>query len=112
MQEFDNVVEERISKIRQVLQAKAEEYATPDDRLHNFNWAAQLDNETPEKALWGMFKKHLCSIHDLIEWSENCPEKITEKLVNEKIGDSIDYHILLEAMLLRLIKDQKLEKKV
>ena len=89
-----------------MLQVKADEYATPDDRLHNFNWAAQLDNETPEQALWGMFKKHLCSVHDLVEWSKYYPEKITEKLIEEKIGDTINYSILLEAMLTKLVRDK------
>lgn len=106
--EFNAVVDARIEKIRKVLQSKESEYATPDDRMHNFNWAAQLDDETPEQSLWGMYKKHLCSIHDLIEWSKDSPEKITEHLVDEKIGDTINYCILLESMLRRLVKEQLL----
>jgi hypothetical protein len=106
-QEFNAVVDARIDKIRNVLQSKAKEYATNDDRMHNFNWAAQLDGETPEQALWGMFKKHLCSVHDLVVWSECCPEKITEHLIDEKIGDTINYCILLEAMLNKLMKDKQ-----
>jgi len=109
MDEFNAVVDARIEKIRTVLQSKASEYATSDDRMHNFNWAAQLDDETPEQALWGMYKKHLCSIHDLIVWSKESPEKITEKLIDEKIGDGINYPILLEAMLRKLVSDKQKE---
>ncbi len=105
-EEFDLVVSSRIKRIQQVLNKKAAEYSKPHDRMHNFNWAAQLDEgQTTEEALWGMMKKHLASVHDLVHASHYAPASITEELIDEKIGDSINYLILLEASLLRLVKD-------
>lgn len=94
VQEFNVLLERRIQRIRDVLQSKANEYAT-DDRLHNFK-AQLLDNlkETPEQVLWGYLRKHLQSIYDLIMGVK----EPTAESVNEKIGDSINYLILLEAL--------------
>jgi len=55
--------------------------------------ASIILNTTPEKALLGMFMKHFVSVLDLIE----CPEKATNYLIDEKLGDMINYCILLEA---------------
>jgi len=99
MADFNEVVEARIEKIRKVLANKAGEYAKNDDRYHNFNTAARILGTTPEKALKGMLVKHEVSVMDLIDWAENCPEKLTSGLIDEKIGDNINYLILLEGML-------------
>lgn len=93
-EDFDKIVEERIEQIKTVLTAKAQEYATNDDRLHNFKVAARIDNTTPAKALWGMALKHLVSITDMIESDKKYPQKV----VDEKCGDMINYLILLEAL--------------
>jgi len=101
--DFNEIVERRCEKIRKVLTAKAKEYATDINRFHNFEVAGRIDGETPEKALWGMFKKHLVSVMDLIDWCEGKENKITEYLIDEKIGDAINYLILLEGMLQRRV---------
>jgi len=97
--EFDEVLESRINNIRFVLQSKAKEYATDVNRLHNFKLAAKLESkpQTQEQALWGMLKKHIVSVIDMIDMTGDgiSPEL---SLVNEKIGDCINYLILLEAM--------------
>lgn len=103
-------VETRIQKTREVLAAKAGMYATKNNRLHNFDFAARILNCTPEQALQGMLMKHIVSVLDLIEWSETMPARITEALVDEKIGDTINYMILLESLLLRRLKRREPEK--
>jgi hypothetical protein len=90
---FDDIVYKRIEKIKTVLAGKAKEYAK-GDRLYNFKRAAKILNSTPESALLGMLMKHLVSVIDLVE-GEDSPEL---DLVNEKIGDAINYLILLEAI--------------
>jgi hypothetical protein len=115
--DFDSVVEFRIEQIRKTLQAKGKEYATESDRFHNFNVAGKMNKTTPEKALKGMMAKHEVSVVDLIEYSNSVmdliehveydPDRLTEALVNEKIGDNINYLILLEGML-----KQRIEKMV
>ncbi|AJP62037.1 hypothetical protein [ANMV-1 virus] len=57
-----------------------------------------------------MLMKHIVSVLDLIEWSETMPARITEALVDEKIGDTINYMILLESLLLRRLKRREPEK--
>ncbi len=93
-EEFEDILEERLFQIRRTLSAKAAEYAT-DDRLHNFKVAARVNNTTPARALWGMFTKHLVSVIDMVEGRI----EPTDKLVDEKVGDMINYLILLEAVL-------------
>jgi len=93
-QDFDKIVANRIEKIKSILSSKAEEYAK-GDRLYNFKRAAEIERVTTEKALLGMWAKHIVSVLDLIEGSLAA----TEYMVNEKIGDAINYLILLEAVL-------------
>ena len=76
---------------------KADEYAT-DDRLHNFKVAAELQNCTPIKALAGMMCKHTVSVYDLVNDVEN-GKTVPIELWNEKIGDSINYLLLLTALI-------------
>lgn len=95
--EFDKLLNRRIDLIKKVLSSKAKEYAT-DDRLHNFKRAAKIAECSPAQALKGMLLKHLVSVFDLID--ENAiDEIISANMVDEKIGDSINYLILLEALL-------------
>jgi hypothetical protein len=95
--EFDVILEQRITLMRQVLQKKAGEYASLDDRLHNFKRAAQVLGTTSEKALLGMLVKHLVSLFDIVDsWQD---KKCSIEMLDEKIGDTINYAILLEALL-------------
>ena len=95
--DFNKVIEERLSLCKNVLCRKADEYAT-DDRLHNFKVAAELQGCTPEKALAGMMCKHTVSVYDLINDLEKgkCASK---EMWEEKIGDSLNYLLLLTALL-------------
>lgn len=92
---FERVVQGRIGKIRATLAGKAREYAGGGDRLHNFKVAARIMGTTPAKALRGMFMKHLVSVFDIIDGGQ----ANTSAMVDEKLGDCINYLILLEAVL-------------
>jgi hypothetical protein len=94
-QRFDEILQKRIAAMETVLANKAAEYSGDGDRLHNFKIAARMDNTTPEKAWKGMFLKHLVSIWDMIEQ----PAMASPQLIDEKLGDAINYLVLLEAML-------------
>lgn len=93
-EQFDAIVESRLAFIKTILGKKAKEYAI-GDRLYNFKRAAEILRTTPQRALAGMLAKHLVSVLDLIEGSLTP----SEYMVNEKIGDAINYLILLEAVL-------------
>lgn len=97
--DFDSIVDSRCAQIKEVLSNKAKEYASDGDRFHNFRVASRMAGTTPEKALAGMKLKHDVSVGDLIEWADSTPEKLTVSLIDEKIGDSIAYLILLEGLL-------------
>lgn len=100
---FDTVVEERIKSIRNVLEAKGAEYESEEDRLYNFKRAAEICRCSPEEACMGMQAKHLVSVIDMIEATVDLEEDeildVTIEYINEKIGDTINYFILLEALL-------------
>ena len=100
--EFENILEARINKIRETLKSKAKEYATKD-RLHNFKIAARICDVTTEQALWGMASKHLVSILDMVFDSKDTTPP-PPAMVDEKIGDMINYLILLEAVFLHRIR--------
>ena len=103
---FDECVENRIDRIRKVLTAKAEEYSTEGNRFHNFDVAARILDCTPERALQGMMLKHIVSVLDLIQWAEEEEDLITATVIDEKIGDTINYLILLEGLLLRRLENK------
>lgn len=94
--DFNAVVISRLNKCNDILFAKNKEYSSDTDRLHNFKVAARVNGCTPEQALWGMNTKHLVSIMDLVE----DPSKATKEMIDEKITDSINYLLLLEALLI------------
>ena len=97
--EFNRIVERRMVLIKQILTSKAKEYAR-GERLHNFKRAAALAAITPEMALRGMLAKHIVSIWDLVDDIENDFEPAhLLAFSKEKIGDAINYLILLEAII-------------
>ena len=104
---FDEILDDRIGKIKKVLSRKAGEYSSGNDRLHNFKRAAALNCETPEKALAGMLTKHIVSIYDMIDGlgSTSCPDY---SVWDEKLGDAINYCILLEALIIERITTTEL----
>ena len=94
---FDRVVLKRVDTCLKTLMQKSNEYAT-DDRLHNFKVAAEIQNCTPIKALGGMMCKHTVSVYDLIRDHE-AGKEIPMEMWREKIGDSINYLLLLTALI-------------
>ena len=91
---FNRILEERLEQVGSVLGRKAAEYSQNDDRLHNFRLAATVNSQTLPEALWGMSTKHLVSIIDMV----NTVKPPTKPMADEKIGDMINYLILLEAV--------------
>lgn len=93
-EEFDKLVDRRCGLIKQVLKSKSQEYSTGEDRLHNFRKAAEFLRESPTEACLAFMTKHLVSIVDIVKSG-----KFTQSLVDEKVGDAINYLILLEGLL-------------
>lgn len=95
---FDENFNEVFGKCQSILANKANEYAT-EDRLHNFKRAAALANNTPQEALLGMMLKHIVSICDYVERSADGEEFVMLQW-DEKIIDTINYCILLRAVII------------
>jgi hypothetical protein len=92
--EFSIIIEKQIDRCKKILGVKAGEYATDADRLHNFKIAAALQGITPLQALAGMMAKHTVSVYDLACSGRGHPQALWD----EKITDSINYLLLLAAM--------------
>lgn len=103
---MDTLVTERCDKITKTLILKAKEYANGKDRLHNFNRGAEISGISRERVLHGFMLKHFISYLDLLDGidSGNIP---TNEVIDEKIGDIINYFILFEAS----IKDRNSKSK-
>jgi len=85
-------------QINKVLDCKGAEYSSEDNRIENFLAGARMDNETPERALWGMMKKHVLSVIKFIEEVEAGRQRRPLEMWQEKFVDIHNYLILLEAM--------------
>jgi hypothetical protein len=102
---FELLVEKRFEECRTVLLSKSKEYSAKDDKLSNFRQAGALKGETAEKALWGMWAKHIISLRKIIEDIDSGVIP-SEGLLSEKCGDMINYTLLLEALIIdRMEKD-------
>lgn len=96
--EFGDLVEERFDQCEKVLNSKGDEYSREGDRLWNFKRAGEKRNCTPAEALMGMKVKHDVSIDDMVQFlgAGVVPSRAQ---VAEKIGDSINYLLLLEGLI-------------
>ena len=96
-EDFDKIVAARMAWCNKTLCAKGDEYARDGDRLWNFKAAGRKRNQHPAQALAGMEVKHDVSVDDIIDGLARgiVPPK---ELVAEKIGDSINYLLLLEGL--------------
>ena len=99
--DFDRLVEYVVKeRIKGVMCAKSTEYARGGDKLYNFKRAAEVSGKTPLECLQGMKLKHDVSILDMLVDEAN-PDKESHSLElwEEKIGDDINYLILMLALL-------------
>ncbi len=109
--QFNDVLNSRLDKIKQVLAVKAKEYVRNEDRLHNFHVGSRLENEHPSRVLHGMMLKHYISYLDIIRDVET-GKPIKKEVVDEKIGDLINYLILQECILTEHFDSVKEQKQI
>ena len=99
--EFEKVVKDRTDACLSLLFSKNAAYNEEDDKLRNFKVAANLQNQSPAQALGGLWAKHITSIYDMINSDDYYPMAVWD----EKLNDSINYALLLGA----IIKDEHLK---
>lgn len=93
-EKFNDIINKQIDHCKSILCSKAKEYAT-SDRLHNFKIAGALQGVSPVQALMGMMAKHMVSVADMCMSGEAYPQELWD----EKITDSINYLLLLSALI-------------
>lgn len=106
--EFDELVHKRLNAMSLGLTFKGQEYADDiagnEDRLYNFKRTAATLNINSAEALLGMMSKHLVYVIDMAQGKYDkahhhlAKERVGE-IIDEKIGDTINYLVLLEALL-------------
>ena len=93
--DFNELAEKVLSRTGETLTRKHGEYSLDEDVLGVFKRAGELQHEKASKALLGMLAKHVVSIYDHVV--DDIP--MTDDMALEKIGDTINYCILLYACL-------------
>ena len=93
--DFNRIVEEFLAKTKATLMKKEDEYSLGKDRFAFFKREAQIADVTPEKALYFCMLKHLTSFIDMI----NTGDKYPQELWFDKLGDIVNYCILLYGLL-------------
>lgn len=96
-EEFQIIVEQQLQTIKEILIAKADEYAR-GDRLSNFKRIAVFRNVPPEDALFALVSKHIVALNDFIKDLDTDIVQPIERW-DEKINDIINYMILLKALI-------------
>lgn len=107
-EEFEKILEGRLEATKKVLGVKASEYARGSDRLHNFKRVAEVKRITPAEACIDGFCKHLVSILDMVDDHSKGVSNVIS-IWEEKIGDAINYLILLEALVKECTKETNIK---
>jgi len=90
---FNETVNNQFNRCLHVLDRKGDEYVFGTDRLEFCKNTAREQDITPKQALWGMASKHITSIGGMCKNGS-----MSMPLWNEKITDSINYLLLLKAL--------------
>lgn len=94
--DFENIVCKQFKYCYKLLFEKAKQYNIgTEDRLHAFKVASAFEGISTKQALFGMLSKHLVSLSDMIRKDSIQPLDVW----NEKISDSINYLLLLKAII-------------
>jgi hypothetical protein len=98
IKDFNNLLEKRFEKTRETYSRKMNEYATDLDVFQSFkNGVGFSFHDTPEGVAWEYACKHFESIKTILSKLPN--EVPTDELLDEKIGDAINYLIILEGLI-------------
>ena len=104
-QQFDEIFDKTIGHLKFLKDAKAKDYASQQDRLHNFKMAAQLQGTSPLAALKGMMSKQEVCILDMIYNVDS----YDPEFIDRNIDDVMMYLVLLKALILE--RNELIEKR-
>ena len=103
-EDFNIFAKQRFRDCMKILQGKNKDYMRNDNKFHNFVQAADMMGCSSIQALAGMKIKHTVSIMDMIKDYEQKGILPSIETLSEKIGDEINYLVILEAMFRELIR--------
>lgn len=83
-----------LKHIMNILKKKNAEYSSERSFFHNFEVAGEIQGTNPPKAIGGHLSKHIVSIYDIINKD---PNAVSAEVLDEKIGDAINYLLILRA---------------
>lgn len=91
---FNEIVNKTVKRSTDLLVVKQAEYNLSKDRFDSFKHGAGITGWKPDQVLLGYLTKHLASIIEMI----NSDQKFSEEKIDEKIGDAINYFLLLRGL--------------
>jgi len=109
-EDFNIFAKNRFRDCMKILQGKNKDYMRNDNKFHNFVQAADMMGVSSIQALAGMKIKHTVSIMDMIKDYEQKGILPSIETLSEKIGDEINYLVILEAMFRELITHKELDE--
>ena len=95
---YDKELMLTLEEIKRSLGLKSGEYATTEDKFHNFNEGAIRLKCTPERCLEAYNTKHLVSYADMLDKLDDGVIPSND-YIDEKLGDIINYFILQKIQL-------------
>ena len=104
-QDFEKCSKEIINHCFATLFKKKEEYASDTDRLDNFKQPTSLFRTNPAKICMMYDSKHIAS---MVKMAEDVDKGIlpTREMLEEKVGDYINYGLLFYANMLEIMNDK------
>lgn len=78
----------------ETINAKAKEYASATDRLHNFKKHALNNACTPLQSAWSLMSKNFIALQDAILSGD----EMSKEFIDEKLGDTRNYLALIYAL--------------
>lgn len=96
-EEFNRIIRAKIEKCLETLVEKSRYYAINDDRLAQFKRIASKLNMNPCEVIRVLAAKHETALDDYTLFINSDTNSISWNEWEEKIGDSINYLLLLYA---------------
>lgn len=96
---FQKLAKQRLDELTNILVVKGAEYATDGDRLHNFNSAARIADESKARVLDGFVLKQYTNYRDMLNKFDR-DEPVTVGMIREKFGDILTYFLIQEIIFL------------
>ena len=98
LDKFKNLLQHIYRRTDETFDIKRDEYANDVDVFKSLkNGTAFSFQSEPEQVAWNYLAKHLESIQSIL--SKLPDEEPSVELINEKLGDAINYLIIIEGLL-------------